>query len=143
MFYSNNKTYALQTVIYFVKVTLKSNLSMQTYPHFIYIFYLFLYILICNLTGMVAYSFTVTSALIITFFFSANFFIGSNIYGFFLNYSSYFNLFIPKGVPKLILPMLFLIEIISYFSRVISLAVRLFANMMSGHALLKILLSFA
>jgi F-type H+-transporting ATPase subunit a len=91
---------------------------------------------------MVAYSFTITSALIVTFFLSSNFFIGANIYGFLLNSSNYFNLFIPKGVPKVILPILFLIEVVSNISRVVSLAVRLFANMMSGHALLKILLSF-
>jgi len=142
LFKGNNLSYILQNIISFIKITLKGNLYMHTYPHFFYVFYLFIYILICNLSGMIAYSFTVTSAIIITFFFSANFFIGANIYGFLLNSSDYFNLFIPKGVPKIILPMLFLIEIISYFSRVISLAVRLFANMMSGHALLKILLSF-
>jgi F-type H+-transporting ATPase subunit a len=79
LFSYNNISYALQILISFVRTTLQSTLIMQTYPHFFYIFYLFIYILLCNLSGMIAYSFTVTSALIITFFFSANFFIGANI----------------------------------------------------------------
>ena len=105
-------------------------------------FLIFFFIFLSNILGMVVYSFTITSSLILTFFFSSSFFFGSNIYGFLLNLSNFFSLFIPRGVPVVILPMLFIIEIISYFSRVISLAVRLFANMLSGHALLKILLSF-
>merc|ERR1712086_933600 len=60
LFKGNNLSYILQNIISFIKITLKGNLYMHTYPHFFYVFYLFIYILICNLSGMIAYSFTVT-----------------------------------------------------------------------------------
>jgi ATP synthase subunit 6 len=91
---------------------------------------------------MIPYTFTVTSSLIVTFFMAAMFFGGANIIGVFTHGWKALSLFIPSGVPVAIMPFLVLIEIISYFSRVISLSVRLFANMMSGHTLLKILLVF-
>jgi F-type H+-transporting ATPase subunit a len=138
----NNLSLIFFKLILFVKDTLKRNLNLKSYPHFIYLFLNFMYILLSNMAGMVAYSVTVTSSLILTLFFSFSYFFGINVYGILLNRSEYLTLFVPSGVPYLILPALYLIELISYFSRVVSLSVRLFANMMSGHALLKILLSF-
>jgi len=89
---------------------------------------------------MIPYFFTSTSIFAITFYVSLMFFIGINLIGIKKNTFNFFSLFIPKGVPTLIVPFLFLIEVISYFSRVFSLAIRLFANMLSGHILLKILM---
>lgn len=110
---------------------------------FIFIFYfLFLLILVSNLLGMVPYSITVTSHFIFTFYYALSFFIGINLIGILYHKEKYFVLFLPDGVPITIIPFLILIEYISYFSRVLSLSIRLFANMMSGHILMKILIGF-
>jgi ATP synthase subunit 6 len=92
---------------------------------------------------MIPYSFTVTSHLATTFYLALSAFIGINITAIKKNNLAIFNLFLPKGVPSFIIPFLILIELISYFARVFSLAIRLFANMMSGHTLLKILAGFS
>nr|YP_010041753.1 ATP synthase F0 subunit a [Cyanophora sudae]QPB15052.1 ATP synthase F0 subunit a [Cyanophora sudae] len=107
------------------------------------IFTLFLFISIGNLVGMVPFSFTFTSHIVITLGLSLSFFIGLIIYGIYLHGFHFISLFIPKGVPVVLLPLLFVIEFISYVSRGFSLAIRLFANMMAGHALVKILAGFA
>lgn len=91
---------------------------------------------------MIPYSITVTSHLIITFFFSVSFFVGNNLIAICYHKDQYFVLFLPDGVPTLIVPFLILIEYVSYISRVFSLAIRLFANMLSGHILIKILICF-
>jgi ATP synthase subunit 6 len=85
---------------------------------------------------------TITSHLILTLYFSLAFFIGNNLIGICFHKEKYFTLFLPEGVPIPIIPFLILIEYVSYISRIFSLAIRLFANMMSGHILLKILISF-
>jgi ATP synthase subunit 6 len=92
---------------------------------------------------MIPYSFTITSHLAITFYLSLSAFIGINIIAIKKNNIAVFNLFLPKGVPIFIIPALVLIELVSYIARVFSLAIRLFANMMSGHTLLKILAGFS
>ena len=89
------------------------------------------------------YSLTVTSHFIITLTLSLSFFIGLNIVGLRKHGSHMIGLFLPQGAPKQLLPLLFVIEIISYLARIFSLAIRLFANLMSGHTLLKILAGFA
>lgn len=91
---------------------------------------------------MIPYSFTATSHFSVTFFLSLTFFIGINIIGSLFNGILFINLFLPKNIPVFLTPLLFFLEIVSYFSRVFSLAIRLFANMMSGHALMKILAGF-
>jgi ATP synthase subunit 6 len=101
-----------------------------------------MFLCLSNLLGMLPYSMTVTSHLILTLFLSLAFFIGSNIIGVCYHKQSFFSLFLPEGVPLLIIPFLILIEYVSYVSRIFSLAIRLFANMLSGHILLKILISF-
>nr|QFP99041.1 ATP synthase F0 subunit a [Rhizaria sp.] len=80
--------------------------------------------------------------LILTLYFSLAFFIGNNLIGVCFHKQKCFVLFLPEGVPVPIIPFLILIEYVSYISRIFSLAIRLFANMMSGHILLKILISF-
>ena len=107
------------------------------------IFVLFLFILVCNLIGMIPYSFTVTSHLIITFTLALTVFIGFNIIGIKKHKVHFLNLFLPSGSSIFLVPLLVPIELLSYLSRVVSLPVRLFANMMSGHILLKVIAGFA
>ena len=105
---------------------------------FPFIFTLFMFVLFCNMIGMLPYSFTVTSHIIVTFMLAATVFIGVTIIGFIKHGIKYLELFVPKGVPIILLPLIIVIEIISYLSRPVSLAVRLFANMMAGHTMLKV-----
>ncbi len=105
---------------------------------FPFIFTLFMFVLFCNMVGMLPYSFTVTSHIIVTFVLAAIIFIGVTILGFIKHGFKYLELFVPKGVPVVLLPIIVIIEIISYLSRPVSLSVRLFANMMAGHTMLKV-----
>ena len=142
VFKLNNFLFFIDSLFQFVKSILKDNLFAKKYS-FIFIFYfLFLLILISNLLGMIPYSITVTSHFIFTFYYALSFFIGINLIGVLYHKEKYFVLFLPDGVPVTIVPFLILIEYISYFSRVLSLSIRLFANMMSGHILMKILIGF-
>ncbi|MDP6681235.1 MAG: F0F1 ATP synthase subunit A [Pelagibacteraceae bacterium] len=105
---------------------------------FPFIFTLFMFVLFCNMIGMLPYSFTVTSHIIVTFTLAATIFIGVTVIGFLRHGIKYLELFVPKGVPIILLPLIVVIEIISYLSRPVSLSVRLFANMMAGHTMLKV-----
>nr|UXG56210.1 ATP synthase F0 subunit 6 [Phytophthora kernoviae] len=112
--------------------------------HFVsLIFVIFFFILLCNLIGMVPYSFTVTSHLIITFTLALTIYIGFNIIGIKKYKLNFLSLFLPPGANIALVPILVPIELISYIFRVISLPVRLFANMMAGHTLLKVIAGFA
>ena len=103
---------------------------------------LFIYILINNLVGMVPYSFAPTSHFIITFSISFTVVIGATILGFQVHALKFFSLLVPSGCPLGLLPLLVLIEFISYLSRNVSLGLRLGANILSGHMLLNILAGF-
>jgi len=105
---------------------------------FPFVFTLFMFVLFCNMVGMLPYSFTVTSHIIVTFVLAAFVFVGVTIIGFIKHGIKYLELFVPKGVPVVLLPLIVVIEIISYLSRPVSLSVRLFANMMAGHTMLKV-----
>ena len=105
---------------------------------FPFVFTLFMFVLFCNMVGMLPYSFTVTSHIIVTFVLASVVFLGVTIIGFIKHGFKYLELFVPKGVPILLLPLIIIIEIISYLSRPVSLSVRLFANMMAGHTMLKV-----
>jgi len=107
-------------------------------PYFPFVFSLFMFVLFCNMLGMLPYSFTVTSHIIVTFALAAIIFVGVTIIGFVNHGVGYLKLFIPSGVPLFLLPLIVIIEIISYLSRPVSLSVRLFANMMAGHTMLKV-----
>ena len=111
--------------------------------YFPFIFALFLYILINNLIGMVPYSFASTSHFILTFSISFTVVLGATILGFIKHGLKFFSLFVPAGCPLALLPLLVLIEFISYLARNISLGLRLAANILSGHMLLNILSGFA
>jgi ATP synthase subunit 6 len=122
---------------------LTENVKKDSTLYFPLLFSIFLFILSMNLAGMVPYSFTVTSHIIVTFgialiAFTAINLIGIRIHGFHL-----MSFFLPAGAPIALAPLLVMIEVVSYSFRVISLALRLFANMMSGHCLLKILAGFS
>jgi len=103
---------------------------------------LFIYILINNLVGMVPYSFAPTSHFILTFSISFTIVIVATILGFQIHALKFFSLFVPSGCPLGLLPLLVLIEFISYLSRNVSLGLRLAANVLSGHMLLNILSGF-
>lgn len=121
----------------------KVNLNLKRYPIYIVFTVIPCLVLQYNLSGIVMYTHTITSSLLVTLLISSSVFWSINILGHYINKSKYYLLFVPSGVPLMIVPLLIPIEIMSYYSRIISLATRLFANMMSGHALLKILLGFS
>lgn len=103
---------------------------------------LFMFILVNNLVGMVPYSFAPTSHFILTFSISFTIVIGATILGFQIHALKFFSLLVPSGCPLGLLPLLVLIEFISYLARNVSLGLRLAANILSGHMLLNILAGF-
>jgi F-type H+-transporting ATPase subunit a len=110
--------------------------------YFPFIYSLFIFILINNLLGMIPYSFASTSHFILTFSLSFTIVLGATILGFQKHGLKFFSLFVPAGCPLGLLPLLVLIEFISYLSRAVSLGLRLGANILSGHMLLNILSGF-
>jgi len=110
--------------------------------YFPFIYTLFIFILINNLIGMVPYSFASTSHFILTFALSFTVVLGATILGFQKHGLEFFSLLVPAGCPLGLLPLLVLIEFISYLARNISLGLRLAANILSGHMLLNILAGF-
>jgi len=125
---------------YFVFKPQHGFIAQQFLPLF---FNLFVLILFTNLIGLVPYSFTLTSHIMLTFMLSFSVFVGLTLYLLLYKKQHAIQLFIPGGdVPQALVPFLFVVEIISYLSRTFSLAIRLFANMMSGHVLLHILTGF-
>ena len=126
----------------FTRVFLAESLRMYRYIHMRFLFFVFFYILFSNFLGLIPYSMTITSFLVITLYVSITCFVGANLAGIQLHGFKYFTLFVPEGTPFILIPFLIVIEFISYFARVVSLATRLFANMMAGHTLLKILCNF-
>lgn len=130
------------SVEYFYQVVadmVRDNVGSQGRPYFPFIFSLFMFILFGNLIGLIPYSFTFTSHLAVTFAMAAFIFVGVTIIGLITHGLKFFSLFFPHGAPIVSAPVLIPIEIISYFSRPISLSVRLFANMTVGHVLLKVI----
>lgn len=106
--------------------------------YFPFIFTLFMFILCANLVGIIPYTFTVTSHIIVTFALAAIVFLGVTFIGFAKHGAHFLKFFVPSGVPMVMLPLLVVIEVISYLTRPVSLSVRLFANMMAGHTMLKV-----
>lgn len=111
--------------------------------YFPIVFFLFLYISLLNLIGLVPYSFTLTSQLIVTLTLSVSVFIGINIVSFRKHGVRAFAMFLPANTPFVLGLLLVPVELISYIFKPISLAIRLFANMMAGHTLLKVIAGFA
>jgi F-type H+-transporting ATPase subunit a len=126
----------------FVASTVRSSAGQEGMRFFPFVFSLFIFVLIANLLGMIPGFFTVTSHIIVTFALAALVIGTVIIYGFYKHGTHFLHLFVPSGVPAWLLPLLVVIEIISFVSRPISLSVRLFANMLAGHIALKIFASF-
>ncbi len=110
--------------------------------YFPWIFTIFMFILVLNLLGLLPYSFTVTSHIIVTFALAAMVWLVVTAIGFVNHGPGFLKLFVPSGVPWWLLPIIVVIELISYLIRPISHSVRLFANMMAGHAMLKVFAGF-
>ena len=126
----------------FVAEMVRSNVGSEGRPYFPFIFTLFVFLLFGNMLGLIPYSYTFTSQIIVTFAMAAFVFIGVTIIALFKHGLHFFSFFVPAGAPKVLIPFLIVIEVISYFVRPVSLSVRLFANMLAGHTLLKVIAGF-
>ena len=134
-----NKIQLLAELSYtFVSKMISDTAGSKAKPYFAFIFSLFMFVLFCNMFGMIPYTFTVTSHIIVTFVLASFIFVGVTVIGFIKHGFGYLKLFVPSGVPAVLLPLIVVIEIISYLSRPISLSVRLFANMRAGHTMMKV-----
>lgn len=138
-----NYQFALQKVYSFMLFTTVKNINHPRGQEFFpLIFSIFFSILLLNLVGLVPNSFALTSHLIVTFGLSLSLFIGSTIICILRHQADFFNLFLPHGTPFVLSLLLVPIEVISYFFKPISLAIRLFANLMAGHALMHVIAGF-
>ena len=127
----------------FVASLVREQIGLKGTKYFPVVFTVFTFILFSNLIGMVPYSFTSTSHFLVTFTLSFTIFIAVTIIGFQTHGLHFFSFLLPPGAPLVLAPFLVVIELISYCFRGISLGVRLFANIMAGHTLVKILSGFA
>ena len=126
----------------FVANTIRSNAGSEGMKFFPLVFSLFMFIMVSNMIGIIPYTFTVSSHIIVTASLALLVFFTVLVYGFYKNGLKFFKLFVPSGIPIAILPLVVLIEIISFLSRPISHSVRLFANMLAGHITLKVFAGF-
>ena len=126
----------------FVANTLRSSAGAEGMKFFPLVFSIFMFICVSNIVGIIPYAFTISSHIIVTAALALLVFFTVLIYGFYKNGLKFFKLFVPSGVPIVILPLVVTIEIISFLSRPVSHSVRLFANMLAGHITLKVFASF-
>lgn len=126
----------------FVANLLRDTVGNEGRKYFPFVFTLFMFILVGNMLGMIPYSFTFTSHIIVTFALALVVFLGVTVLGFVKHGVHFFSFFVPPGVSVVLWPLMIPIEIISYLSRPISLAVRLFANLTAGHTMLKVFAGF-
>ena len=127
----------------FVADMVETNVGHGGREFFPFVFTLFMFILFANFLGMIPYSYTVTSQIVVTFALAAVVFIGVTIVGIVRHGFRFLRLFVPQGVPLVLLLLLVPIELLSYFIRPFTLAIRLFANMLAGHTMLAIFAGFA
>ncbi len=139
-----NKTQLVAEMIFsFIQNLVKTSIGQEGAKFFPFIFSIFSFILMCNCLGMTPYSFTVTSQIAITFVLAFLCFLVITIYAIYRNgFLGFIHMFLPSGVPGWIAPMIFIIEFFSFLIRPITLSVRLFANMVAGHVLLKVIAGF-
>jgi F-type H+-transporting ATPase subunit a len=121
---------------------LRSTAGKEGMRFFPFVFTIFMFVLTLNMLGLIPYTFTVTSHIIVTAALAITVFLTVLGYGLFRHGLHFFNLFVPKGVPVYILPLIIFIEVLSFVSRPISHSVRLFANMLAGHITLKVFAGF-
>ena len=126
----------------FVASMLRSSAGSEGMKFFPLVFSLFMFICVSNLVGIIPYTFTVSSHIIVTVALALLVFFIVLFYGFYKNGLKFFKLFVPSGVPVYILPLVVFIEVISFFLKPVSHSVRLFANMLAGHIALKVFASF-
>ena len=126
----------------FVHNMVKSVLGPEGKPFFPLVFSLFSFVLVANLLGMFPYFFTVTSHVVVTASLAVFVILLVVVVGIYKRGLGWFKLFVPHGVPMVILPFISLIEIISFLSRPVSLGLRLFGNMLAGHIVLKVFAGF-
>lgn len=140
---ANKVSISLETIYATVHGIVTSQINSKSgQAYFPLMYTLFIFILINNLIGMVPYSFAGTSHFILTFSLSFTVVLGATILGLNKHGLEFFSLFVPSGCPLALLPLLVLIELISYIARNVSLGLRLAANILSGHMLLNILSGF-
>jgi F-type H+-transporting ATPase subunit a len=126
----------------FVANAIRSSAGAEGMKFFPLIFSLFMFICVSNMIGIIPYTFTISSHIIVTAALALLVFFTVLVYGFYKNGLKFFKLFVPSGIPIAIVPLVVLIEVISFLSRPISHSVRLFANMLAGHITLKVFASF-
>jgi F-type H+-transporting ATPase subunit a len=126
----------------FVADMLRSSAGKEGMKFFPLVFTLFTFVLFANMVGMIPGTFTVTSHIIITAALAIIVFLTVLLYGFYKNGAKFLKLFVPSGIPIYIMPLIVLIEVISFLSRPLSHSVRLFANVFAGHITLKVFASF-
>lgn len=126
----------------FIAGMIRDNVGPEGRQYFPFVFSLFMFILLGNLLGLIPYSFTFTSHIIVTFALALIVFVLVTAVGLIRHGMHFFTYFVPSGVPGWMAPIIAPIEVISYLSRLISLPVRLFANMMAGHTMLKVFAGF-
>ncbi len=130
---------ALESSFASISSMVRSQIGSANEIYLPFIYSLFFFIIISNLSGNVPYNYTVTTSLIVSIGLSFTIFIGVTLLGLIKHQLHFFSYFIPSGTPLGLVPLLVLIEFISYLARAFSLGIRLFANMVAGHTLLKIL----
>nr|WP_153204430.1 F0F1 ATP synthase subunit A [Niveispirillum sp. SYP-B3756] len=134
---------SMAEVLYeFVSEMVRDNAGPQARKYFPLIFSLFMFVLFGNVLGLIPYSFTFTSHIIVTFTMALFVFLIVTVIGFARHGLHFLHLFLPHGTPLWLAPMIIIIEVISYFVRPISLSVRLFANMLAGHTMMKVFAGF-
>ena len=126
----------------FVASTVRSTAGSEGMKFFPFVFTLFMFILTVNMIGLIPYTFTVTSHIIVTFAMAGVVFLGVTIIGIARHGFHFLSFFVPHGVPAVLLLLLVPIEVLSYFIRPFTLSIRLFANMMAGHTMLAIFAGF-
>lgn len=126
----------------FVANMIRDNVGQEGRKYFPFIFTLFMFVLFGNMLGMVPYSFTFTSQIVVTFALATVVFVGVTIIGFKKHGLHFLSFLMPAGVPMFMAPLIIPIEILSYFTRPVSLSLRLFANMTAGHTMMKVFAGF-
>ena len=126
----------------FIAKMVSDNVGKEGKPYFSFIFTIFMFVLFGNFLGMLPYSFTFTSHIAVTLTMALVIFLLVTVIAFMKHGMHFFSFFLPAGVPIFLAPLMISIEVISYFTRPFSLSIRLFANMMAGHTLLKVVGGF-
>jgi len=126
----------------FVANMVRDNAGHDAKPYFPFVFSIFMFVLFGNMLGMIPYTFTFTSHIIVTFTLAATVFVFVTVLALMKHGLHFFSFFMPHGAPIALAPILIPIEVISYLMRPVSLSIRLFANMMAGHTMLKVFAGF-